>query len=90
MSHPVNANNRSAWDSPSRAVGVYREAVYGHESCQLVRDLVETGVGIVTNSADRGEADDDDQSKHDRILNGGRAIFALQEGLDVLQHAGVL
>ena len=55
------------------------EAVSGHESRQLVRDLVEAGVGIGTNGTNRGQADDDDQSEHDCILNSGWAIFTLQE-----------
>src|SRR6516164_6768500 len=42
-------------------------------------DLVEGAFGVGAEGADGGDADDDDQGEHDRVLDGRRAVLALQE-----------
>src|SRR5262249_53306153 len=43
-------------------------------------DLVEGAVGAGAEHADGGDADHDDQSQHDRVLDRRRAVFVFQEG----------
>ena len=39
-----------------------------------IGDLVELGAGVLPDCADRGQADDHDEGKHDRVFHGGRSI----------------
>jgi hypothetical protein len=48
-----------------------------------VLDSVELVVRVRADRADGGQADDDDQCEHDRVLDGCRAAFGSQELLDV-------
>jgi len=43
-------------------------------------------VGVVAEGGDGGDAHHDDQGQHDGVLDRGRAVFALQEVDDGLQH----
>src|SRR5579871_4586642 len=45
----------------------------------LLADGGEGAVGVLAQRGDRGEADHDDQSQHDRVLDGRWAIFTLNE-----------
>jgi hypothetical protein len=47
--------------------------------CQGVLYLVELGVRVCAHGLDSSETDHDDQSEHDRIFDGGRAVFGNQE-----------
>ena len=42
-------------------------------------DGADGAVGVGAQRGDGGDADDDDQGQHDRVLDGGRAVFVLQE-----------
>src|SRR5262245_42766030 len=42
-------------------------------------DGVERRVGVLAEGGDRGDAHHDDQRQHHRVLDGGRAVLALQE-----------
>src|SRR5687768_7767484 len=53
---------------------------------QGVLDGGEGRVGVVAQSRDRADADHDDQGEHDRVLDGGRAVFGLEELDDVLRE----
>src|SRR5579872_3160799 len=41
-------------------------------------------VGVAAQRGDRRDADDDDEGQHDRVLDGGRAVFVLQKTDQVL------
>src|SRR5439155_6963378 len=71
---PAAANGRQA-----RGSLVSNEATGSATAGQGVLDGVEGAVGVVAQGRDRTDADHDDQGEHDRVFNGGRAIFGLDE-----------
>ena len=46
--------------------------------------LVKVLVGVAAQGRDGGDAHHDDQGQHDRVLDGRRAVFTLQEVHDRL------
>ena len=84
--NPSNvAGNASQGLSPS-------ELVADADAVQVCCNLLEGSVGCGTNGLDRSQANDNDQSEHDRVLNSCWAIFRLQKLLyfvEKLLHLGL-
>ena len=53
-----------------------------------VAHVCESVAGVRAESADRGDANDDDQRQHHGVLNRGRAIFVLEEADERIRETG--
>jgi hypothetical protein len=51
-----------------------------------VADQLEFALGTLAEAGNGRDADHDDQGQHHRVLDGGRAIFALHEAFHRMQH----
>src|SRR5436190_984755 len=82
---------RLAWGPLSVPFSSHRASAGG--GVDLVADVAERVAGVGAQRADRRDADHDDQGQHHRVLDGGRAVFTLEEvhqgGLE-LAHGRVL
>src|SRR5215831_12468297 len=63
-------------DTGSKNNDSYSQSRRGTDS---LADRGERLVGVLTQDLNGGDADDDNQRQHDRVLDGRRAIFTLQE-----------
>src|SRR5947209_5380357 len=80
------------WGSPSRGANLPPEldscGMLGRSATagQGVLDGRERGVGVLAQGRDGADAHHDDQGEHDRVLDGGRAVFGLDELDQVLRE----
>jgi hypothetical protein len=54
--------------------------------CQVAGNVVELVVGTATNSRNCCQADNDNQSQHDRVFNSGWAVFRNDELLNAVRE----
>src|SRR5438552_2900239 len=62
-------------DGPERAL---RPSSAG-DAADVGSDGVERGVGVLAERLDRADANDDDESEHDGVFDGGGAILVLEK-----------
>lgn len=75
----------------SRSIPPYREfhsfpsgtSARQRLSLELASNAAERAACAGTDRSDRAQADNDDQSQHNRILNSGWAVFRLQKTIDL-------